>query len=319
MQTLTAESKAVKQTPNHKTTRIFRQRGLSIVELLVALTIGLFLILAVIEVMISGKQSFGSANNMSRLQENGRIATEMVVTNLKRAGYMGGNSDIDRINGTLPPLDPAPACATNNTNWVRMIEEPVFGLNDTNAGYACITDAEYLRGDVLTVRHAAPWIEAGALNGGSVYLRSSLFDGNIFLGADSADPTNAVLDVPNNVRELLAYSYFVGDSGRTCDGEAIPSLFRVRVDGNGRPVSEELLPGIEDFQVQYGDAPRYYDADDVPDWEAILTVRIWILVRAECNENGFDDGRTYMMGDQAYTPGDDFLRQLYTNVVMIRN
>jgi type IV pilus assembly protein PilW len=128
-----------------------------------------------------------------------------------------------------------------------------------------------------------------------------------------------VLDQPQSVRELQAYAYFVGDSGRTCNGALVPSLFRVRLDNNGQPLTEELLPGVDNLQVQYGEGGRYVDADAVANWNAVVTARIWLLVRAECAEIGFNDGRTYTMGDQVIVPNDNFRRQLYSSVVMIRN
>lgn len=290
------------------------------VELMVAMLLGVFLLFALVEILLNGKQSFSSASNMSRLQENGRIATNLVITDLKRAGYMGGNSDVPNIFGSTGQVPPAATCATGDTTWVRMITQPVFGLDDTNAGYACIPNATYLRGDVLTVRYAAPWIATGALTANRMYLRSSLFEGKIFPGSDEGmAPVNAVTDNPQSVRELQALSYFVGDSGRNCGANAIPSLFRVRLDNNSQPVVDELLPGIEDMQVQYGTGSQYFDADNVADWDDVVTVRVWLLVRAECVETGFTDGRTYTFGDQVYTPNDNFRRQMYSNVVLVRN
>jgi type IV pilus assembly protein PilW len=304
------------QTKKSKT--LSRQRGLSMVELLVAMMLGLFLLFALVEILLNSKQSFSSASHLSRLQENGRIATSLVVTDLKRAGYMGGNSNIEGIKGTADIVDPAMTCATGDTTWGRMITEGVSGLNDTNAGYACIPNATYLRGDVLTVRHAASWT-TNTFTAGKMYLRSSLFEGKVFAGSNEANSDNDVEDEPQSVRELMAYSFFVGDSGRTCGGQAVPSLFRVRLDDNGQPVAEELLPGISNLQVQYNVDGRYLDADDVADWDDVVTARIWLLVRAECTETGFSDTATYTMGDQVLVPNDNFRRQLYSSVVMLRN
>jgi type IV pilus assembly protein PilW len=101
----------------------------------------------------------------------------------------------------------------------------------------------------------------------------------------------------------------------------VPSLFRVRLDDNAQPVAEELLPGVADFQVQYGIAGQYVDADAVAatDWDDVVTARIWLLVRSECPETGYADTATYNLGDQAYTRNDNFRRQLYSSVVMLRN
>ena len=295
-----------------------RQRGFNIIELMVAVMLGLFLMAALVEVLLSGKQSFTAADHISRLQENGRIATNMIVTDLKRAGYMGGNSDISAILGSEGPIAVATNCPVGNSNWARMIQQPLFGLDDTNTGYACIPNSNYLRGDILTVRLASPWL-SGAFNNDQLYLRTSLFEGKIFIGSDEASGANAVLDAPQSVHDLLAYSYFVGPSGRSCAGQAVPSLFRVRIGANGQPLIDELLPGIEHFQVQYGVNGQYLDANNVADWTQVTTARIWLLVRTECAENGFTDGKTYNLGDQVYTPNDSFRRQLYSSVVMLRN
>ena len=104
------------------------------VELMVAMLLGVFLLFALVEILLNGKQSFSSANHMSRVQENGRIATNLIVTDLKRAGYMGGNSEVQNITGTTGIIDPPDgSCATGNTTWARMVTRPIFGLNDTNA------------------------------------------------------------------------------------------------------------------------------------------------------------------------------------------
>jgi len=228
-----------------------RQNGVSMVELLVAMLLGLFLLYALVEILINGKQSFSSASHLSRLQENGRIATNLVMSDLKRAGYMGGNSDVPNIFGSAGQVVPAIACAAGDTTWVRMISQGVVGIDDSNAGYACIPNGTYLRGDVLAMRHAAPWI-ADAFDANKVYLRSSLFEGRIFNGSDQALVVNAVTDLPQSDRELMAFAYFVGNSGRNCGGRAVPSLYRVNADANGQPEANELLPGVEDFQVQCG-------------------------------------------------------------------
>jgi hypothetical protein len=202
-----------------------------------------------------------------------------------------------------------------------MIEQPIFGKNDTRNNYACIPAARYLRGDILVVRHAAPWVETGALTANRYYLRSSLFNGRTFIGSAEGDTENDVPETPNSVREMQAHGYFVGPSVRTCNGVAVPSLFRVSLSDAGLPEINELLPGIENFQVQYGFNNQYFNAGDmtIADWPNVVTVRIWLLVRSECAETGYSDTATYTMGDVDYVVADSFRRQLYSSVVMIRN
>jgi len=301
-----------------------RQSGFSLIELMVAVTLGLFLMTALVEVLLSGNRSFTSANHLSRLQENGRMATSMIVTDLKRAGYMGGNSEVGNILGNLGPETPEISCNTADTTWGRMVTEGVSGLNDMNTGYACIPNSSYLRGDVLTVRFASPWVVTGALSDNLIYLRTSLFEGKIFKGSDGGTIDNNIDDTPQSVHELLSYAYYVGNSGRSCAGAPVPALLRVRMGPTGQPETQELLPGVEHFQVQYGvddgvTGLQYLNANVVTDFNQVTSARIWLLIRAECAETGFTDGKTYTLGGQTYTPGDGFRRQLYSSVIMLRN
>ena len=52
------------------------QRGLTLVELMVAMLLGVFLIGGVMQIFISSKQTYRMQENLSRLQENGRFALD---------------------------------------------------------------------------------------------------------------------------------------------------------------------------------------------------------------------------------------------------
>ncbi|RMF13158.1 MAG: hypothetical protein D6758_13710 [Gammaproteobacteria bacterium] len=69
--------------------RIKLQQGLSIVELMVALLIGSFLVLGLVQVFTANKQGFEVQEATSRIQENGRMAIEMLSRDLREAGFMG--------------------------------------------------------------------------------------------------------------------------------------------------------------------------------------------------------------------------------------
>jgi len=64
-----------------------KQSGLSLVELMVAMTIGLFLMLVVANLFIGSKQTYRNQDNLSRLQENGRFAISLMAKNIREAGY----------------------------------------------------------------------------------------------------------------------------------------------------------------------------------------------------------------------------------------
>ena len=63
--------------------------GFTLVELLVSVAIGLFLVAVVGGVYLSSKGSFNYQDAMSRLQENSRFAMERMARDIRMAGYNG--------------------------------------------------------------------------------------------------------------------------------------------------------------------------------------------------------------------------------------
>jgi type IV pilus assembly protein PilW len=309
-----------------------RQHGLSLIELMIAVVIGLILIGGLIQVYLSSKQSYNAQEQLARMQESGRFAMDLITRDLRRAGYTGGDVvALNSYDGSVPPpVPPAHDCGSTN-EWGRMIGWRVSGLNNANTGYACATG--YLGGtDILAIRYAGFDIIDPAvtpLQADAVYVRTTLSPpvGRVFTG--DTDATNQLpLDAgtPDHllavVRPLVSNAYYVGDSGRTCNGQPIPALHQVRLHPQtGAPVAEEIAPGVEQLQVRYLLNNTYVDADAVGnDWPEVSAVRVWLLVRGECPEPGLGSTVTYDMGDTSWPAApDNFRRQLYVSTVMLRN
>ncbi|MDO9434347.1 PilW family protein [Hydrogenophaga sp.] len=62
------------------------QRGFTIVELMVALVLGMVLIIGVINVFVTNQQTFRTNENLGRLQENARISFELMAREVRQAG-----------------------------------------------------------------------------------------------------------------------------------------------------------------------------------------------------------------------------------------
>jgi len=63
------------------------QRGLSLIELMIALVLGVFVVGALIALYINSKESYILTENMARLQESGRFAMSLVSRDLRWADY----------------------------------------------------------------------------------------------------------------------------------------------------------------------------------------------------------------------------------------
>ena len=116
----------------------------------------------------------------------------------------------------------------------------------------------------------------------------------------------------------------------------VPSLRRSYLTSDGiNPVviSEEVITGVEDLQIQYGidttgdqSVNMYVDFDDVVDPDAILVARVWLRVRAERLEQGFSEDVTYNYADRSFnsstsgvTNDDNYRRLLVTKTIEMRN
>jgi type IV pilus assembly protein PilW len=66
-----------------------RQRGFSLIEIMVALALSLFLITGMIQLLIGNKQSYRVHEAQSRMQENGRFALEALGRDIRMVGFNG--------------------------------------------------------------------------------------------------------------------------------------------------------------------------------------------------------------------------------------
>jgi len=216
-----------------------------------------------------------------------------------------------------------------------MIARPLFALEGgrqppSARGYDCIDNGEYLPGsDILTVRYGEPEPSSPqAREGERLYLRSSPYRGRLFRA--SAADQNLLTDPHTTTRRLMAHTYYLAPSGRRCGGESIPALRRKYLDSRGNPRGEELAPGVEDLQLLFGldddedgQVERYLNPAETTaaGWGRVRSVRIWLLVRAECPEAGYLDENSYLLADRQppFTPNDAYRRRLFVTTVWLRN
>jgi len=105
------------------------QAGFSLVEIMVALVIGIMMLLGVSEIFLTGSRSGVTSSDLARVQESGRIALELVSKEVRRAGYKGCvNSATElKTGGITYPDDAITGGADNITiNYARL--DPVGGF-----------------------------------------------------------------------------------------------------------------------------------------------------------------------------------------------
>lgn len=75
--------------------------GLSLVELMIALALGLFLLVGVLQIFVGSKQTYNAVEQISRMQENARYAMHVISRAGRNAGYNGCSTGLGPLTNTL--------------------------------------------------------------------------------------------------------------------------------------------------------------------------------------------------------------------------
>lgn len=336
-----------------------RHSGFTLVEMMIAMTIGLLIIGALTAVLISSARSSRANDRAAEIQNNGRYALDIIKRDIQHGGF----ADLTQV--TTVPKNPVNITGDCMPGFAANFPQKIWGSDDNNAlGAPCIPAANYARGDIFVVRYASdkgvPAV-AGALPNAAAFVPPGVQAKTLYLRSayGVADVTqNAISTVnvtPAYDHIVQVHVYYIAPwTLSAAENPQIPSLRRVVLDNTtGAMVDELVATGIENMQVQYGvedstsNGVLVYDANGNPTgnarfenannvdtnagingttpqskWNAVSSVRIWLLARNIGSErnDAYINANTYNMGNfPAYTPNDSFRRQLYTTTVQLRN
>jgi len=124
------------------------QSGMTIVEFMVGLTIGLVMVMALATLFAMNSFSFSETEKSNRQIENGRYATEVLTEDIRHAGFYGATSNL----GALPATPRTRARLTLAT-LVTALPIAIYGIDAPDATPSCLPD--YVSGtDVLVIRRS---------------------------------------------------------------------------------------------------------------------------------------------------------------------
>ncbi len=326
-----------------------KARGLSLIELMVAMTISILLLAGMIQIFISAKQGYRIQESTSLLQENARFAMRDLSHYINLADYWGGvEAEAIRLH---PDLDTAYAARGNcDFAWAMDLARGVFGYDgdSTPPGPTdCIPTGYVPNSDVVVIRTADPEdyastaaladssIDALSDNGG-LYLRTLVGASGIIFQRD--DLAAAAAAVPGdddqgilNHRFEIAILYLADfDIGGT-DSPTLSMLDLDTVSGQATLRPYQLVEGIEQMQLAYGvdmDADQVVDiwknatAVTANEWDDVIIVRAGLIVRGRALDDFVDTATYQMPGGFAYTPAIDvarFQRRLIVRDIQVRN
>jgi len=154
----------------HKQTRTLphRQHGLSLVELLLALGLGIIVVTGIVQLFVGNSQTYGLINGQSRMQENARYAMAFISRATRNSGFLGCAPEFDNVVrglrgnwGNIPEFDLTQTVQGFNGNadgtWTPVLTtlprtEGASNFNVHTAGNGIDTNVLIDETDVLVLR-----------------------------------------------------------------------------------------------------------------------------------------------------------------------
>lgn len=268
------------------------QGGISFVEVLVAMVIGVIILAGVMQSMLTNQRNTAWSDDVAFVQENARYALERLARDIRWSGYWGcaanmsmaGDGDTTFENTVDVPAD---------HNWLRLEgvqgyegsdedsfpEEMASGaaLWSANANFAgnddFAPDAVIFRGAdpaadlvVTDLSNSADFVtnRDTTLEAGDIAVAVSNLCRNVDLMEVSAAnnnsftvdpplPNAAAFGIGSTVMQFDAVAYYIGES--VADASQ-PALYRAqyasKTDDDVTVVTDEIAVGVEDMQLLYG-------------------------------------------------------------------
>jgi len=329
--------------------RLQASRGFTLVELMVSLVLGLVVVGGVISVLIANKSSYRTNEGLSQIQESARTAFELLARDARQAGGTGCDNArrmSNVLNASTPwyrnwasiqgfdSTDTAVTTGTGvgervtGTDTLHMhgIEGGGYPVLTHTAGTGTIvlnvTGATLAANDLLMIcdfDHAAIF-QAATYTPGTftiTYTSGAGSPGNCTTGLAYPTPTpcsgatNYVFPRNSTVGRLQAVTWYIGNNGRAADGGR--SLYRIRLGAGGVPVTEEVVAGVTDMQVQYGTN----GSDTISDAGSIVGTAAWAGVNSVFITLTISSTDARISTDAATNTGR--LSKTFTYLVTLRN
>jgi type IV pilus assembly protein PilW len=319
-----------------------RQAGLTLVELMIAVALGLLLLAALGFLYAGNRQAFRTHDSIARLQENGRYAMEVLGQDLRMVGYIGcgalGEVPIAATAVLVPPVAvPTPANVLGGAEGAGNASDSLTLMRVDGRG-AMLTAAMATAAAEVPIP-ASPRLYAA----GTHFLIADCRNADLFRASQKVEQGNtSILHAAGAYNSNANLSKAYGADALVFPFEAIaysiasnpagnPALYRA-VNGD----AQEVVENVKDMQIVYGvdtnndgAVDAYRLANEVTNWARVLAVRVSLLLRSP--EANVATGPPAVFWDRDNNGTNDFnpatdpdaqarrLLYVYTSTIGLRN
>jgi type IV pilus assembly protein PilW len=329
-------------------------RGFTLIELMVAILIGLFLLIGLVSLLVSNVVTRSELDKSARQIESGRYAIQLLSEDLQNAGYFGATSST-AFATAIPTACPTQVAdlgyVPQTSPGTSTVPLPLYGLSaapgcvgNVIANTAMLVVSRVNTNPVLTTAKVAAETYLQVSNCATDTMPFAIGSGTATFALTQKDCTT-----PELLRKVVQHLYFVS-SCNACGTDTTPTL-KMAEYVNGAMTITPLVEGIENLQFDYGidmdgdGAPDCYTSNPtappptetalcpvtVPahvwtdanaNWASVMAVRIHVLARNSEKSAGWSDLRKYDMGLASGQIGpfsDPVKRHVYSAVARLYN
>lgn len=342
---------------NTATFKTNHQSGLSLVELMISIAIGLLILATLSTLFVNQSRTRTELDKANRMIDNGRYALDLLSDNLRLAGFYGGlNPGAASAALIATPPDPCSTVAADisaslpfHVQGYNADTSSAVDLSSTTCSSSSIPTSIKAGSDVLVIRRASTQtvLAASPVSAGR-YLQVSqcqyeAANSFVLLTAPATyNQSKKTCTAANSgpfadLRSIRVQIYFIDSNNKAGDG--IPTLKMTElIDRATYPSASyptymvgtftpaiPLVEGIEYLQIDYGldtdndGAPDSY-ASTTTDWSKVVSAKINIVSRNLDTTPNYTDSKTYNLGTGgSVAPGGNYKRHAYTQVVRLIN
>lgn len=259
---------------------VYRITGFSLVEIMLAMALGLILLAGISQVYLGFKRTYRAQENIARLQENGRFATDILSKNIRMAGY----------GGCLRDNLAAGIRGFNSTNLPSYLQGKVVSGTDVIVIEKADVGITHLITDIADAANVIEVANNPATKSNPELFIADCSHHNKFqttsFGKKIIKTNVPLTDYKRSDTEVAQYTkvtYFIGKTSY----ENTTALYSITNQGR----KEELIAGVKNMQIKYGVdtngngiVDSYYSAAQILTWDKVLSVEITLDLDAGGNK-----------------------------------
>lgn len=332
---------------------LHREKGFSLIELMISLTIGLIIVVAAMSAYIGAAGAGKVAEAQARMNEDGQAALAILTQQLTMAGTNPEQTNRDNASSASSSLRNPVYSYSNTTNWAITVSAGTLTLSQfmvrgcdgkfSNISTATSLDTLTCAGgtstlpDSIAIKYeadryntmpTAAGVPTDCLGNGLPIVTATL---PTITGTSTTSTTAATYTVADN-RFYIGTSSVITSPSLYCKGNAAGTI------------AQPLVENVEDMQLTYGTVSAtttsttatvagYLEANEVVTqtnlaslpidqrWGKVKTVRICVIVRSENPVAATAESARYVKCDGSIetSPPDLRLRRAYSTTVVLRN